>query len=303
MIRRILPWVIFLLPAFACSIGSPASHADQLSTEVARQLTAATSMPVQGTLPDGPRIATEVARQLTVSVKTDTPGAAATTSVPATPTTTLTPSQTPTSTATPSFTPPADDPVKTLGSPTWHDSFDDGHNWYLDDDGAIRLEVKDHILSVIGTAPKFYDTWRFAPGILSPNYYLQMNAIMEDCSGRDRFGLLFGGTGSGSLQQVYLFGISCDGKYAFRYYDSVTKKYSMHINWGASSYINAGPHQGNRLGVKVEGLHTAFYINGHYVGDFNVSSFGAGRFGIFASSENTANLRVGISDFAYWKLP
>jgi hypothetical protein len=303
MIRRFLPWVIFLLPALACSSGSPASHADQLATEVARQLTAATSMPSSGTLADAPRIATEVARQLTVSIKTDSPSTTVTTSLPATPSITPSPSQTLTQTPTPSFTPPADDPAKTLGSPTWHDSFDDGHNWYLDDDGSIRMEVKDHTLSIFGTAPKFYDTWRFAPGILSPNYYLQISAIMDSCSGRDRYGLLFGGTGSGSLQQVFLFGITCDGKYAFRYYDSETKKYAMHINWTSSSSINAGAHQGNRLGVKVEGLHTAFYINGHYVGDFNVSSFGNGRYGVFASSENTSNLHIAISDFAYWKLP
>jgi hypothetical protein len=303
MIRRFLPWVIFLLPALACSIGSPASHADQLATEVARQLTAATALPMKSTLFGENQIATEVAQQLTASGKTISPLGAATTAVQVTPSATPTPSQTMTATTTPSFTPPADDPAKTLGSPTWRDTFENGNSWYLDDDGSIRMEVKDHVLSLFGTASKFYDTWRFAPANLSPNYYLQMSAAMDACSGRDRFGLLFGGTGNGALQQVFLFGITCDGKYSFRYYDSETKKYSMHINWTPSGYINTGAHQGNRLGVKVEGLHTALYINGHYVGDFTVPSFGNGRYGIFAASENTANLHVAVTEFAYWKIP
>jgi hypothetical protein len=304
MIRRMIPWAIFLLPALACSTGSPVNHENQLASEVARQLTAATVIPGNMTPTGSGSIATEVARQLTEAGKIETTAAPmATTSVPATPTISSTPSQTPTLTATPSFTPPADDPVKTLGNPTWHDGFDNGHNWYIDDDGLIRMEVKDHVLSIFGTASTFYDTWRFAPGILSPNYYLQMNAQMDACSGRDRFGLLFGGTGTNDVQQVFLFGVSCEGKYAFRYYDSTVKKYTMYIPWTASSSVNAGPHQGNRLGVKVEGVHAAFYINGHYVGDFSVPSFGSGRFGIFAASENTAAIHIAINDFSYWKIP
>jgi hypothetical protein len=127
-----------------------------------------------------------------------------------------------------------------------------------------------------------------------------MAATINDCAGMDRFGLIFGSTDSST---VYMFGVSCDGKYSVRYFDGGTKKYTQLIPWTASGNINAGSNNGNRLGVKAEGTHLAFYINGHYVGDKNAPAFGKGRYGIFVSSEKTSNYRLSVSDFAYWKIP
>jgi hypothetical protein len=170
----------------------------------------------------------------------------------------------------------------------------------MDADELIRMEVKDHKLSIFGIANKFYDTWRFAPKNIAPNYYLQMAADIDDCSGRDRDGLVFGST---DFNHAYLFGVYCDGGFSFRYFDGGTQKYTKYIDWTHSGFVNAGPHNGNRLGVKVDGTHLMFYINGHYVGDKNVPDFGAGRIGVFVASENTSNFHLAISDFAYWKIP
>jgi|WetSurMetagenome_2_1015567.scaffolds.fasta_scaffold149234_2 hypothetical protein len=303
MIRRLLPMAIILLPLLACSTVAPTSNEAGIATQVALQLTAAIQKTSGSTQPVEQQIATEVARQLTVkSVVTTSDVSKTPISPSATSTATITSTSTltPTSSSTPSFTPPASDPALTLGSPTWHDNFDNGQNWYLDDDGLIRLEVKDHKLNIIGTANTFYDTWRFAPANLAPNYYLQMNAQIGDCSGMDRFGLILGSTESST---VYMFGVTCDGKYSFRFFDGGTKKYTQLISWTASGNVNAGSNNGNRLGVKVEGTHLAFYINGHYVGDKNVPAFAKGRCGIYVSSEKTANFHLSISDFAYWKIP
>jgi len=291
MNRKTILLSAFLLFTLACVGTTTPISENAVKTEVARQLTSLAALTQAGGTPLGP-----------VENGGGSPGELPTVTPTGSPPPSATPTVTPTITQTPSFTPPADDPRLTLGAPNYRTDFPDSTNWYLYDDSDVGFAVVDHKFVMTAKNANSFDGWTLTAWKLK-NYYLEMTATPDTCSGRDRYGPVVGSPGPG-MNPNYLLKVSCDGYYSFGFFNSaIDNKFHYLKDWTKSPFILAGPGQTNRVGFKAEGTHLSLYANGHFLTDLNEPGFGEGRFGLFVGSVNTGNFTVRVSEVAYWILP
>ncbi len=75
------------------------------------------------------------------------------------------------------------------------------------------LKVGSGSLQMVGLTS--VNGWRFSSQ-KEANFYLQLTGKMSTCSGADNFGVFVRGSYQALANKGYLYGISCDGKFALR---------------------------------------------------------------------------------------
>ena len=214
------------------------------------------------------------------------------------PTVTETPEPSPTVTEAPTATTIAGDPKLALGDPTLRDNFNNENNWIPYEDEYARFNIKDGqmVMRVFEMGPR--NAW-----ILSwpnpKNYYIEMTAQPQSCSGHDRYGLI---TRSDSVSGYWYF-FSCDGEYAFIRWDGENNRSYEVVDWTPSEYILKGAKQTNRLGLKINGTRFTLYANGHELEEARDSVFDKGAYGLILGSQNTNEFIVRVDEITYWDLP
>jgi hypothetical protein len=199
---------------------------------------------------------------------------------------------------TPSPTTASTDPTLSLGDPTFQDKFVDAKNWGFSADNHTEMVIKDGKLVMKAFNPDQFDGWAIT-WPKTTNFYVELTAAPQTCSGLDHYGLMLRTKIDGSVG--YLFGFSCDGRYSFRKWDGV--KYTKYIDWTKNSAIQKGSMVTNRLGVKAEGDHFILYANGIKINDLHDSTYNLGYFGVFLGAAQTTNFTVEVSEIDYWELP
>jgi hypothetical protein len=166
----------------------------------------------------------------------------------------------------------------------------------------VSFSVSGNEFIMVAKQSNQYDSWTLTAWKLT-NYYMEMKAAADACSGRDRYGLVVG-VPYPANNPSYLLRFSCDGYYSFGFFNSdIDNKFHYLKEWTSSPYLFAGSGQINRMGFKAEGSHLSLYANGHFLTDLNEPAFGIGRTGMFVGSVNTDNFTVRVKEFAYWVLP
>lgn len=277
---------------------------------------AACSLPsqVETTTPSGDAVATQVSLLLTASPNsTQVPQVVTATPAPTelAPTATiLPPTATALATATPTITPTSteppqptstlstSDPRATLGEPTFQDTkFKENANWGKAwEDKFTRGKFIDNqmVLTSVGV-----DGWTLSwPKI--DDFYIEMTATTEKCSGMDRYGLIV--RAPETFDQGYIFDITCDGHYSLRIWDPEAKDYIDLIPWKHSDAIETGSNKTNRLGLKAEGDQLSLYVNGHLLGNVQDDQYNKGRFGPTIGHTETDDFTIKISEISYWDL-
>jgi hypothetical protein len=271
-----------VLVALGCSLaGTATPPPSQVETEVAKLLTQ--------------QSAPTLLQAATLSPVTSLP----VTSEPASPvpaTATATATATPTASLVPSPTTPATDPRLNLGAPDWHDPFDTGQNWYLAG-GNPQADVHDGKLVFSVPEADKRDWWRLAAPRLT-NFYIEATAKTTACSGSDRYGIM---VRAPDLNQGYLFGFTCDGRYSLRAWDG--SEYTTLKNWTSSAAILAGSNQTNRLGLMADGSRLSLYANGTFLDEIHDDRYGEGRFGLFINANVTPNYTIEFDQLDYWNMP
>jgi len=210
-----------------------------------------------------------------------------------TPTITLTPTTSPTATLDP------DDPISYLGDPWFRDNFSTGSNFFLYDEPQSSFRVDNNQMILVAKKANNFETWSLASPNLY-NFYLEITGTFgEECSGKDRYGLIFRAP---KTTEGYLLSISCDGSFRLSTWENEEEKYTSLKPWTASEYINTGPGGENRLGIKTNGISLTGFINGYQVFEVDDSTFGSGRFGILVAATNTPGFTAYLSEIAYWAL-
>ncbi len=216
------------------------------------------------------------------------------------PTQSVTPSDTPSPTPTqnpPTPTLSGEDIVKSLGSATWTDNFDNGDNWSFSKDDRISMEAKDGNAVLIAHNPDYYYGWTVSWPTLT-NFYLEITVKTgAECAGQDKYGLIFR---SPDPSEGYLLGFSCDGRFRVWYFTG--KKEDIIQDWQTSSNILSGPQQTNRLGIKAVGNKYTVYANGIGVYSFLDDRHSEGKFGIMVGSVKTTDFTVYVDKISYWDL-
>lgn len=207
------------------------------------------------------------------------------------------PSPTSTNPPPPTATPASNDPRARLGEPDWRDGFANANNWPLFEDEHVNFRLRDGGLQLLAKKPEKWDGWMLSWTTLF-NFYLEVTASPQNCSGADRYGLL---ARAPSAEKAYLFGFTCDGQYSLRKWDG--KRYTYLVDWTASSLIHKGAGKTNRLGFMASGDQISLYANGELLTELNDRSYDNGAFGLFISSANTEEFKVMVTEVAYWELP
>lgn len=260
-------------------------------TEVARTLTP--TVGITAALPS-PTKPAELEQTATPALETTE----APTELPPTDTVTpLPPTEAPT--ATPTF--PTGDPRLSLGEPDFYDNFATSANWPLYEDDHVSFRINNQT-QLIMTAfnPDQWDGWMLTSPVIT-DFYLEMTARFRQCSGIDRYGLVFRAVPSENGYIGYHYGVSCDGRFSLRRWDG--KNFIKLIDWTESDNINAGSQQGNRIGVMANGNRFSLYANGVLLREFSDDTHSSGRFGVFVGSVNTPNFKVEVEEVSQWELP
>lgn len=193
----------------------------------------------------------------------------------------------------------ASDPKSTLGNPTWTDSLNSGGNWPTGTDpaGYTRVDFQDGFM--LFTALKPVDGWRLTFKRLS-DAYLEMTVNTGNCLPKDRYGVIVRVPSASDANQGYLFGFTCDGKFAIRKWDGEANNMTTFINWKANPAINSGANKTNRLGVKMAGNKLSLYANGILLDSIQDSTWLEGNFGIFAGAHESAEYSLKVDEISYW---
>jgi hypothetical protein len=288
-------FIVLILFLTACNLGPDATvvtpTVDIVATQVAQTLTKISSGAdkpltnitiVQLTKP--------AVSQSTITPAVVSPTLAATTQVP---------SQTATSTVTPTAVP--GDPRTTLGTPTWKDTFQKAAAWGLDspyDDGHTRVSIAPGKIVLSSKDGNGWHGWRMLTTKIQ-NFYLEATINTLDCSGSDKYGVIFRSPNS---FKGYWLGFTCDGRYGLELGD--INDSSEIIKLKANPLIKSGSNQTNRIGVLVKGNKLSLYANGKLLEDITNDTLpDAGVFGYFIAGYKTINFTFESTEIAYWKLP
>ena len=256
--------------------------------------------------------ATVIARPTNLVVQTQV-ASATPTNTPEKPTATAIPTGTPAVTATVTETTgPISSPTSTsndfaasLGPPTWKDTFatsngffEKGTNSYEDDHTRIAIENGVMTLTSFGSPPNWLG-WRLTNSTIK-NFYLETSFITHNCSGGDRYGMVFRAPNFDGFGFYLAF--TCDGRYRLERMDDAGLAYVT--PWSASSDILAGAEQNNRMGVLATGSTYSIYINGIKQIEANDAHFqDAGHFGPFIAYAQNPNFSIDLKSIAYWIMP
>jgi len=213
----------------------------------------------------------------------------------------LPPTEEPTSTPTATPVPEDADPRLRLGDPDWVDTFDGSTYWPVYSDGHVSFTVEDENLILTAFNPDYWNGWILPAVNRIGDFYLEMTAVPEACSGRDAFGMVIRASTIDAGQEGYLFGISCDGRYSLRQWDG--ENLTKIVDWTPTDEIQPGGDETYRIGIMADGGQFTMYINGVMVHEISHGAYDEGMFGVFVSSAQTPNFSVTVEEMDYWLLP
>ncbi len=209
---------------------------------------------------------------------------------------TATAEPTATQTTAPTATLSDTDPVQTLGAATWTDNMSSPNNWPTGFNDFTSISFSDGFLKL--TADKNLDGWRLSWPVIE-DFYLEGTFQSPDCEGSNHYGFIFKVPKESDADRGYLFGVTCDGRYSLRRWDSTNMVFL--VNRTSHASIKEGDNAINKLGIMARGDSIALYINGQKVNEVKDSTFSTGQFGIFVGGSE--DFTVWVDQVRYWLEP
>jgi hypothetical protein len=227
---------------------------------------------------------------------TETTSPTATTAAPQAPTATIA-----VPTPLPSVTPPSGDPRSSLGEPTWRNTLDSGKAFYLYENDNTKVTIDNGALALTGINADGWLGWSLTFSKPALNFYLEAAFIPQACSGADMYGLVFRST---TTESGYFFGVTCDGRYNLHARNFTDGTDIILAELTASSAIQTGSNNPNRLGVMATGDKIALYANGTLLEEFTDTRYQkTGNFGALVAANETAGFTAKMDEIALWVLP
>ncbi len=249
-------------------------------------------------------VETEVVEEATVETAEPTVEITEEPEVEETPVETEEPIEEPTAEPSTEPTVESSDPAVYLGTPTWVDEMEKPEFWVAGSDAFTSAVFENGAMTL--KALSDLPGWRIATTDELSKAYMEMIVKMGACSGTDNYGIDFRVPKNVNYEQGYFFAVTCDGRYSLRLYDGLKGENGKSImlkNLTASSLINKGKDQTNRLGVSAVGNTLTLFINGEKVEEIQDATYPSGFFGVFINRDNTKDLTVYVDQVRYWSDP
>lgn len=239
----------------------------------------------------GPTVVVEATAEPTAVPPTTEPTAVPPTAIPPT----AAPTAAPTATLVPG------DPRASFGTPSLTDKLDNSDYWPTGEDTYTAASFRDGMMLL--SALTNSDGWRLMTYDSLTNFYYEVTARFETCSGTDHFGIFARVPNKMPADRGYLVGINCAGQYRFAEWDGTVKPdglWKTHVYWTTNTAILAGANQTNRIGLLAEGSKLTLYVNGVKMDEITDSTFASGYLGLFVGADNTNNLTVQVDEVSIW---
>lgn len=196
------------------------------------------------------------------------------------------------------------DPAVYLGTPNWVDEMEKPEFWVAGGDEFTTAVFENGAM----TFKALTETpgWRIATTEELSKAYMEATVKMGACSGTDSYGLVVRVPKNVNYNQGYFFSITCDGRYSVRLWNGLSGENGKSVmlkNLTASTLINKGKDQTNRLGVAAVGDNLTLFINGEKVEVIKDETYASGFFGLFINRDNTKDLTVKVDQVRYWTDP
>lgn len=216
------------------------------------------------------------------------------------PTAAVVPTET-TETAAPTPTLNSEDPVKSLGQPNWKDDLTNAGNWFSS--GSYTSDNTKFYPSgggIVATSASLKDDLRFYVYYEKKpkDIYIEEKFEIFTCSGKDQYGIVFRAP---NMQDGYgyYFGITCDGAYNLRKWD--TSGISVLLENAAGDSIYTGSDKTNVLGVWAKDGRIRLYANGQFLQEISDASLSNdGHFGLFINAKETPGFTIKLDEISYW---
>ena len=187
----------------------------------------------------------------------------------------------------------------TLGEPAWSDMLDSGKNFYLFENEGTRVTFDNGALAMAGLQSGWLG-WSLTYSRQPQNFYVEATFITQDCSGNDRYGIMFRATNSTG----YFFGVTCSGAYNLGWSNFDTSDDKALIQSTSSPAIVGGANQTNRLGVMANGDKLSLYANGKLLQEFTDTTMtDKGYNGAFVQANQTIGFTIKLDEIKLWNLP
>ncbi len=189
-----------------------------------------------------------------------------------------------------------EDPAAELGPPDWIDDMAAAGNWVTAPSEFSDIAFQGGYLRM----STHLQGWRLGHPVLD-NFYLEYTGFSPDCAGGDNFGMVFRSPVTAEAQQVYLFGITCNGSYSLRRWDEGNM--ILLVPWTPSDVIETGANAANVIGVMAQGPQLGLYINGYLVDEVTDATWLEGHIGVYVENAITDNVSFWVDQVRYWELP
>jgi hypothetical protein len=268
-----------------------------------------TATPVPATATASPVVPTATPRPTTTEATpsmTPTPASTATytstvtstlTPMPASATPTETETPTPATTSTPTLTATSagPDPMAGAGNLLFEETFAPArYYWGTGDNLNSQVQIKEGGLNVTVKTVK-RTVWTFSGAPTKTDFYLSGVVTPTVCPEDGYFGLAFRAQDDGNL---FLFGVSCDGRYQLMQYVNGTARSLVAPT--PSSALR--PQAANQLGVRAVGKQIDLYANGQFLASVEAGPSLRGLFGVYASSAAAPGLSVVFGNLQAWEI-
>ncbi|TFH37401.1 MAG: hypothetical protein E4G99_02645 [Anaerolineales bacterium] len=184
-----------------------------------------------------------------------------------------------------------------LSAPDYRDDFDSNLTWVGPNfEGASNITGAGVHRATDNLTDSFLWWSTTIPDIDAGNIYVEVQADVEDCHGKDAYGLAVR-VEPDQRDSGYMLEFSCDG--AFR----VRKLYAGTIqtlqDWTVSPSI-ASDGSSNIMGLLATGSQLYPVANGEVLAHLEDSTFFSGNYGLYANAQETPGLTIVFDNFKLW---
>ncbi len=184
-----------------------------------------------------------------------------------------------------------------LSAPDYRDEFDSDVTWVGPSfEGAANITTGGVHRATDYLADSFLWWSTTIPDIDAGNIYTEIVAQVDDCSGKDAYGLAVR-VEPENRDSGYMLEFSCDG--AFRLRKLFGGTIQTLIDWTTSLSI-ATDGSDNTMGLLAVGNQLAAFANGEFLGQAEDSTFFSGNYGLYANAQVTPGLSVAFDHFKLW---
>jgi hypothetical protein len=177
------------------------------------------------------------------------------------------------------------------------DSFDQAAFWNTANSAQASATVTRNrlVLSITEPGPLSIASLRSQPAV--GDFYAEAMADVSLCSGKDQYGMLFRGSGSGDY---YRFVINCNGQERLeRVRGGVA--YPL-LDWLSSNDASMGAPVQIKMGVWDVGREMRLFLNDRYQFSVRDPVFSAGTVGFFIYANGASPVTVSFSDLSVYSV-